>query len=42
MTEMVKDKDIPYLRIVGHMLAKVSGGQEEYFGAVALIFYDGY
>ena len=41
-TEMVKDKDIPYLSIVGHMLAAVSGDQEEYFWSVDLIFYDRY
>ena len=42
MIEMVKDKDIPYLSVVGHMLATVSGDQEEYIWAVALIVYDGY
>ena len=41
-TEMVKDKDIPYLSIVGHMLAALSGDQEEYIREVALILYDGY
>ena len=40
--EMVKDKDIPYLRIVGHMLTTIPGDQEVYIGAVSLIVYDGY
>ena len=40
--EMVKDKDISYFSIVGHMLAAVSGDQEEYIGVVTLIVYDGY
>ena len=40
--EMVKGKDIPYLGIVGHMLAVVSGEQEEYIGVVTLIICDVY
>ena len=39
---MVKDTDIPYLSVLGHMLTVVSSDQEEYSGAVALISYDGY
>ena len=31
VTEMIKDEDIPYLSIVGHVLAVVSGNQEEHF-----------
>ena len=40
--EMVKDKDRPYLSIVGHVLAVTTDDQEEDIGAVALIVYDEY
>ena len=31
VSEMIKDKDIPYLSIVGQVLAAVLGNQEEHF-----------
>ena len=30
VTEMIKDNDIPYLSIVGHVLAAMSRNQEEH------------
>ena len=41
-TEMVKDKDTPYLSIVGHVLAGAADDQGEDIGTVALIVYDEY
>ena len=39
---MVKDKDTPYLSIVGHVLAAAADDQEEDIEVVALIVYDEY
>ena len=41
-TKMVKEKDTPYLSIVGHVLAVVADDLEEDIGEVALIIYDEY
>ena len=36
---MAKDKDTPYLSIVGHVLATEADDQEDVIGAVALIVF---
>ena len=39
---MVKDQDVPYLSIIGHVLATASVDQEENIRVVALIIFDEY